>query len=133
MKKTGRILLLAVCLGVLSSGWIYGEKINHPVATFSIAAHDPATGELGVAVASRFFAVGSVVPWAKAGVGAIATQAYCNTSYGPKGLEMLAAGLKPAEVLQQLQKDDPERESRQVGIVDATGHAVTFTGKKCNT
>jgi uncharacterized Ntn-hydrolase superfamily protein len=101
------------------------------LSTFSIVAFDPKTGELGVAVQSKFIAVGAVVPWAKAGVGAIATQSYANTSYGPKGLELLSQGLSPEEVLEKLVSEDPERELRQVGIVDTRGRAAAFTGKKC--
>jgi uncharacterized Ntn-hydrolase superfamily protein len=103
-----------------------------PVSTFSIAARDPATGELGVAVASRFFAVGTVVPWARAGVGAVATQSFANTTYGPRGLELLERGATPAEALEILLRADPDREKRQVGIVGADGAAVTFSGKECN-
>jgi uncharacterized Ntn-hydrolase superfamily protein len=103
-----------------------------PVATFSIVARDPATGELGVAVASRFFAVGAVVPFARAGVGAVATQSFANTTYGPRGLELLAAGATPAEALAILLRADPDREKRQVGIVAADGAAATFTGTACN-
>jgi uncharacterized Ntn-hydrolase superfamily protein len=105
---------------------------REPVATFSIAARDPATGELGVAVASRFFAVGVVVPWARAGVGAIATQAYANTGYGPRGLDLLERGASPAEALAILLRDDADRERRQVGLVAAGGASVSYTGKGCN-
>ncbi len=105
---------------------------REPVATFSIAAGDPATGELGVAVASRFFAVGVVVPWARAGAGAIATQAYANTSYGPRGLDLLERGASPAEALAILLRGDGDRERRQVGLVAANGASVTYTGKGCN-
>ncbi|MBE3599180.1 MAG: DUF1028 domain-containing protein [Limnochordaceae bacterium] len=102
-----------------------------PVATFSIVAADPGTGSLGVAVASKFLAVGAVVPWAKAGVGAIATQAWANTSYGPAGLELLAAGHDVASVARQLTASDDGREHRQFGIVDAQGHAFAYTGAQC--
>ena len=105
---------------------------QRPVATFSIVAYDPKTKDLGVAVESKFFAVGSVVPWAKAGVGAIATQAFGNTTYGPKGLELLAGGKTPAEVIEMLTSADEGRDRRQVGIVDAKGNAATYTGKGCN-
>jgi uncharacterized Ntn-hydrolase superfamily protein len=100
-------------------------------ATFSIAARDSAAGELGVAVASRFFAVGSVVPWAEAGVGAVATQAFANTSFGWRGLELLANGLTPQEAVDVLirQDDDPGR--RQLGIVSADGLSATYTGQGC--
>ncbi|MFC0297193.1 DUF1028 domain-containing protein [Geobacillus jurassicus] len=101
------------------------------VATFSIVAFDPATGELGIAVQSKFLGVGAVVPWAKAGVGAVATQSYANTSYGPRGLEWMAKGKSAQETLELLIGDDSERDLRQVGIVDAKGRAATFTGEKC--
>lgn len=99
--------------------------------TFSIVAFDPATNELGIAVQSKFLAVGAVVPWAKAGVGAIATQSWANTSYGPEGLRLLAEGLAPEQVAARLIADDPDREKRQFGIVDARGQAATFTGEEC--
>ena len=102
------------------------------VATFSIVAYDPDTQELGIAVQSKFIAVGAVVPWAKAGVGAIATQSYANTTFGPKGLEMLAKGDEPDDVLKKLLETDKGRDTRQVGIVSAKGKSATFTGKKCN-
>ncbi|MDW8060732.1 MAG: DUF1028 domain-containing protein [Thermomicrobium sp.] len=102
------------------------------LSTFSIVAVDRTTGELGIAVASKFLAVGAVVPWARAGAGAVATQSYANVSYGPRGLELLAAGLSASETLERLIADDPERALRQVGIVDARGGAATFTGSGCH-
>src|SRR5437588_6624891 len=99
--------------------------------TFSIVGRDPQNGELGIAVQSKFLAVGAVVPWAKAGIGAIATQAWANTSYGPRGLELLASGLSAAETLQQLLSTDECRADRQVGIVGVTGTPATYTGEKC--
>jgi uncharacterized Ntn-hydrolase superfamily protein len=99
--------------------------------TFSIVARDPQSGELGIAVQSKFLAVGAVVPWARAGVGAIATQAWANTSYGPHGLELLAAGLSAAETLEKLLADDAGREDRQIGIVGVSGDPVTYTGSQC--
>jgi len=101
------------------------------IATFSIAGYDPKTGELGVAVQSKFLGVGSVVPWAKAGVGAIATQAFANPSYGPNGLSLLEEGYTANEVIEKLTADDEFSEDRQVGIVDAKGNTATFTGKQC--
>ncbi|MFH0777792.1 MAG: DUF1028 domain-containing protein [Candidatus Eisenbacteria bacterium] len=106
--------------------------LEFPVATFSIVGCDPETGELGVAVQSKFFAVGAVVPWAKAKAGAIATQAFGNTTYGPKGLELLAAGKTPSEVIEALTSADDGKDRRQVGMVDARGNAATYTGKGCN-
>ena len=99
--------------------------------TFSIVARDPQAGESGIAVQSKFLAVGAVVPWAKAGVGAIATQSWANTSYGPRGLELLASGLSAQETLAQLIGEDDGRASRQVGIVGVEGQPATFTGDQC--
>lgn len=100
-------------------------------STFSIAACDPAEQVWGVAVASKFPAVGAVVPWAQAGAGAVATQSYANTSFGPRGLELMASGLSAEETLAELLKDDEGREQRQVGLVDAGGQSATFTGSEC--
>jgi uncharacterized Ntn-hydrolase superfamily protein len=99
--------------------------------TFSIVARDLQTNELGIAVQSKFLAVGAVVPWARAGMGAIATQSWANTSYGPRGLELLASGLTAAEVLAHLLEEDDGRASRQVGIVGVSGEPVTYTGDQC--
>jgi uncharacterized Ntn-hydrolase superfamily protein len=102
-----------------------------PIATYSIVAYDPDTGDLGVAVQSKFFAVGSVVPWAKAGVGAIASQAYGNPTFGPRGLALLERGLTVHEALDTMLADDADCEQRQIGIVDANGSASAFTGAEC--
>lgn len=102
------------------------------VATFSIVARDPQTGEMGVAVASRFFSVGSVVPFAQAGAGAVATQANANVTYGPRGLELLARGATAQETLQVLLRTDPDPKGRQVGIVAADGSSATYTGPAAN-
>ncbi len=99
--------------------------------TFSIVARDLQAGELGIAVQSKFLAVGAVVPWAKAGVGAIATQAWANTSYGPRGLDLLASGRSATETLAQLTSEDEGREHRQVGIVAINGEPATYTGNEC--
>lgn len=99
--------------------------------TFSIIARDPHTGDLGIAVQSKFLAVGAVVPWARADVGAIATQSWANTSYGPRGLELLANGFSAEVTLDQLLAGDEGRASRQVGIIGAKGPPVTYTGNKC--
>jgi uncharacterized Ntn-hydrolase superfamily protein len=99
--------------------------------TFSIVARDG--DALGVAVASKFLAVGALVPWAKPGAGAIATQAYANISYGPQGLELLGMGRSADEVVEILTGGDDEREQRQLGVVDATGNAASFTGSECIT
>jgi len=109
------------------------NKVNKDqlVATFSIVAADPATGEVGVAVQSKFLAVGSVVPWAKAGVGAVATQSWANTAYGPEGLALLEKGLSPEAVIDKLIADDPGRSLRQVAVINADGEASAFTGHEC--
>jgi uncharacterized Ntn-hydrolase superfamily protein len=101
------------------------------IATFSIVARDPQNGDLGVAVASKFLAVGSVVAWAQAGAGAVATQALANLTYGPEGLALLERGRSAQEALDQLLDDDDMREQRQVGIVDTHGGAAAHTGAQC--
>jgi len=99
--------------------------------TFSIVAHDRDTQSWGVAVQSRFISVGSVVPWAEVGVGAIATQAAANVAYGPEGLRLLRGGASATDVVRRLTEADAERDTRQLGVVDARGTAAAFTGKKC--
>ncbi len=99
--------------------------------TFSIAAYDKEQHDWGVAVASRFVAVGSVVPYAQASVGAVATQAWANVSFGPRGLELLEIGEKARDALEILLGEDAQREDRQVGIVDSSGGAAAHTGRKC--
>src|SRR5947208_1130052 len=102
------------------------------VATYSIVACDLDTGQWGVATQSKFLAVGSVVPWAEAQVGAVATQSYANPRYGPDGLALLKQGLAADDVVKRLTEADDEREQRQLGIVDASGKAATFTGSECH-
>lgn len=101
------------------------------LSTFSIVAYDPSDSSWGVVVASKFPAVGAVVPWAKAGVGAVATQSFANTSFGPHGLNMMASGISAQDTLTRLLDEDSDREHRQVGLVDASGSSSTFTGKDC--
>jgi uncharacterized Ntn-hydrolase superfamily protein len=101
------------------------------VATYSICACDLDAGQWGVATQSKFLAVGSVVPWAKPHVGAVATQSFANPRYGPDGLALLEDGLHAAEVVERLTLADPDRGLRQLGIVDAAGRSATFTGDKC--
>ncbi|MGH3007973.1 MAG: DUF1028 domain-containing protein [Gaiellaceae bacterium] len=102
------------------------------VATYSIAACDLEARQWGVAVQSKFLAVGSVVPWAEPEVGAIATQAYANPSYGPNGLALLREGLSAEQVVERLTAEDEGRVERQLGIVDAKGRSASFTGPECN-
>ena len=102
------------------------------VTTYSICACDLDAGQWGVATQSKFLAVGSVVPWAEAHVGAIATQSYANPRYGPDGLALLREGLSAAEVVDRLTSADEGRAQRQLGIVDSLGRAATFTGEECH-
>jgi uncharacterized Ntn-hydrolase superfamily protein len=102
------------------------------VATYSIAACDLEEKQWGVAVQSKFLAVGSVVPWAEPEAGAIATQAYANPSYGPKGLALLRDGLNAGEVVERLTSEDDGRDHRQLGVVDGQGDAASWTGSHCN-
>lgn len=99
--------------------------------TFSVVAFDAGSSSWGIAVASKFLAVGAVVPWGRAGAGAVATQAMANLSYGPDGLELLAGGVSAEQAVAQLTDPDDEREHRQVGMVDAHGRGATFTGGSC--
>lgn len=99
--------------------------------TFSIVAFDPANGDLGVAVQSKFPNVGVSIPFAKAGVGAVATQSYCNTSYGPRGLALLENSASPQQAVDILTGGDEQRDDRQMGIINAQGHAASFTGAHC--
>jgi len=101
------------------------------IMTFSIIACDLEESAWGVVVASKFPAVGAVVPWAQAGVGAVATQSFANTSFGPRGLALMATGLSAQETLDRLLEDDPDKELRQVGLVDSKGGSATFSGTGC--
>ncbi|MFM7149119.1 MAG: DUF1028 domain-containing protein [Gemmataceae bacterium] len=126
---------LVLLIAFLAGGWVLIPGNQCPdgpyAATFSIVAYDPVTKEWGVGVASKFLAVGGVVPHGKAGVGAVATQAFVNYALGPKGVDLLAEGKTAAEALEELKKSDRLIEMRQLGLVDRQGDAVTFTGKKC--
>src|SRR5271154_4202376 len=111
---------------IATAAFLRADDVN----TFSIVAFDPATREWGVTVASRYFSVGSVVPWAEAEIGAIATQANVNVGYGPKGLELLRQGLSAKAVLEKLLAEDtfPGKDGRQVAIIDKNGNIAAFTG-----
>src|SRR5947208_10445373 len=102
------------------------------VATYSIVACDLDAQQWGVAVQSKFLAVGSVVPWAAPGVGAVATQSYANPRYGPEGLALLQQGLSAQEVVARLTAADDDRDQRQLGVVDGRGQSATFTGSGCH-
>ena len=121
------VLLAALaCSGNIRPAWALSQT-----GTFSIVAYDSVTQELGVAVQSKYFSVGTAVPWAEASSGAVATQASVNVSLGPKALALLKTGMPAEEVLRALAATDTLWDSRQVGIVDARGHAVNWTGKRC--
>ena len=130
MKKITKILLLLnICFG----------QSDNPVATFSILGYDPETGMVGGAVQSRVFSVGNGVLWGEANIGMIATQAYVDVSYGPKGLELLKKGLSPAQTVKTLLKNDPDphpedwpKKARQFSVMDAKGNVSTHTGKKAS-
>jgi len=111
---------------LVAASTLFAADVN----TFSIVAFDPSNGDCGVAVASRYFSVGAVVPWAEAGVGCVATQANVNVGYGPRGLELLRQGLTAKQVLDKLLAEDTfaDREGRQVAIVDRNGGVATYTG-----
>jgi uncharacterized Ntn-hydrolase superfamily protein len=134
--KRGLALWLLSSLSLVSAPLAAAGRPVRPalrpptVSTFSIVAIDPANGDLGVAVASRYFSVGAVVPWAMAGVGAIATQANVNVGYGPAGIDLLRQGLTAQQVLAKLLADDklPGKDGRQVAVVDARGNVATYTG-----
>jgi uncharacterized Ntn-hydrolase superfamily protein len=123
MKQLGWLLFAASTL--------FAAEVN----TFSIVGFDPANGDCGVAVASRYFSVGAVVPWAEAGVGCVATQANVNVGYGPRGLELLRQGLTAKQVLDKLLAEDtfPDKVGRQVAIVDRNGGIATYTGSNAPT
>ncbi len=131
-----RSLLLLLLLGVAPciaqpSATVTPAPTTDPwFGTFSIIAFDPATNEFGVGVQSRAFAAGAAVPYAKPGVGAVATQASANRSYGPKAIALLEQGLAPAEVVKRITDEDPGRDTRQVAVIDAKGRSAVYTGKR---
>jgi len=130
MKKRFRVLLLFVCITQISFSQVY--KSSEPFAhTFSIVAKDTVTGEMGVAVQSHWFSVGTAVSWAEAGIGAVATQSFVNKSFGIRGLNLLRVGLTAQQALDSLLKDDEGRDVRQVAIIDTKGNVATHTGKSC--
>ncbi len=129
MRK-GFVLLIYLLAHIASGAQIY--KTASPLAhTFSIVARDSATGEIGVAVQSHWFSVGTSVSWAEAGVGAVATQSFTNKSFGIRGLNLLRAGLTAQQALDSLLATDEGRDVRQVAIVDVKGNVATHTGKSC--
>src|SRR5437762_846395 len=139
MKKLTLVALALVVLTTLSWPGKSGAQANRvvtprplrPVHTFSIVARDPRTGELGVAVQSHWFSVGATVPWAEAGVGAVATQSFVDPSYGRLGLELMRTGKSASDALRSLLAGDDGRDVRQVAMIDAQGRVEAHTGAKC--
>src|SRR6185503_7344042 len=131
MRAFFAAVLLATVPWLVSDSTRGAEAAGDPwFSTFSIIAFDPATNELGVGVQSRAFAAGAAVPYAKPGVGAVATQASANRSYGPKAIALFEQGLSPAEVVKKITDEDPGRDTRQVAVIDAAGRSAVYTGKR---
>lgn len=125
----GLLVVISLLLGFTFPQPLHSQQ--SPVATFSIVAYDSIAEEWGVAVESKFLGVGAVVPWARAGVGAIATQAWGNTTYGPEGLALLEMGVSADKVVEILTSKDQNRDQRQLGVVDLRGRAASWTGEEC--
>ena len=125
---TGTLFLITSAAGAQTQ--VRSQVSKRPVHTFSIVARDPATGEFGVAVQSHWFCVGSVVPWAEAGVGAVATQSFVDPSYGKLGLDLMRAGKSAPDALKALLAGDDGRDVRQVAMIDAQGRVMAHTGSK---
>jgi uncharacterized Ntn-hydrolase superfamily protein len=134
LRATRHGVAIVILVGILATGaWAKAPRqvSPRPVSTYSIVARDPATGDLGVAVQSHWFSVGSVVTWAEAGVGAVATQSFVETSYGPLGLAAMRGGKPASQALKELVGKDAHPEVRQVAFVDAAGRVAAHTGKGC--
>src|SRR5574341_167011 len=122
---------LVLLLSAMLISPAYAQELSRPIHTYSIVARDPATGQMGVAVQSHWFSVGSLVTWAEAGVGAVATQSFIDPAYGPLGLELMRAGKTAKQALEGLLKSDPGEAVRQVAMIDARGNVLAHTGSKC--
>lgn len=122
------LFLIVLTLSVSAQTYLSNSPLAH---TYSIVAFDPATGDMGVAVQSHWFSVGSIVTWGEAGVGVVATQSFVNPAFGPDGLALLKSGKTPQEALDELIKNDEGRDVRQLAILDSKGRVATWTGKKC--
>ncbi len=131
MKKPSLYLALILTTTITAVPVLSGAEATRPAHTYSIVAIDKTTGELGAAVQSHWFSVGSIVPWVESGVGAICTQSFVEASYGPLGLELMRAGKSPEEALAGLLKADKHEDVRQVAMVDAQGRVAAHTGKNC--
>jgi len=110
---------------------VSAKESRRPVHTYSIVAVDKRRAEIGVAVQSHWFSVAGAVPWAEAGVGAVATQSFVNRSFGPRGLKLLRQGLSPKQVVEELRASDKGREMRQLAVIDSEGRAAAYTGDRC--
>jgi uncharacterized Ntn-hydrolase superfamily protein len=133
MRRLAIVPLLIAVAAALPAGSAESPAPPDVCATFSVVGYDTDTKEWGVAVASKFLAVGAVVPWVRADAGAVATQSFANTSFGPKGLDLMEKGKSAEEAIKELTDADADdgRDRRQVGMVDAKGNAATFTGLRC--
>jgi uncharacterized Ntn-hydrolase superfamily protein len=131
MKKSKVLFFIFITLAAAFASAIAYEHNGRPVHTYSIVALDKSTGELGAAVQSHWFSVGSLVPWVESGVGAVCTQSFVEVSYGPLGLKLMRAGKSAEETLAALLKADKNESVRQVGMVDAKGRVAAHTGKNC--
>lgn len=138
MRQIQIVIALVGCCTMISCALVTQSKIHahqqisqRPVATYSIVARDPDTGEMGVAVQSHWFSVGPIVPWAEAGVGAVATQSFVDPAYGPLGLDLMRTGRTASESLRSLLAGDEGQAVRQVAMIDATGNVATHTGDRC--
>lgn len=127
-KKITFIIYILMITMKANSQNFYSDKLAH---TFSIVARDPVTGEMGVAVQSHWFSVGSIVSWGEAGVGVVATQSFVNPSFGIRGLDLLKSGKTPQEALDELIASDEGRDVRQLAILDTKGRTASYTGKNC--
>ncbi|SFH62967.1 Uncharacterized conserved protein, Ntn-hydrolase superfamily [Planctomicrobium piriforme] len=130
LKKTLAALLFVIVPCFAQAGESETPMTDPLVCTFSLVACDLESKQWGIVVASRYYSVGTVVPWADADVGAVATQSFVNISFGPRGLDLLRQGKTAEETIQLLLADDPMRGGRQIGVVDAQGNAATYTGDK---
>lgn len=128
MKKFTSVVVLILLLQNFVVSQVHQSM---PISTYSIVAYDEETGQLGVAVQSHWFSVGSLVPWIKAGVGAVATQSFVKVEYGPNGLKLMGKGFSAEDALKILVEEDENSAVRQVGMVDAKGNASAFTGENC--
>lgn len=123
--------IFCAAFAVLLAASAFAQESSRPVHTYSIVARDPATGQMGVAVQSHWFSVGSLVTWAEAGVGAVATQSFIDPAYGPLGLQLMRAGKNAKQALAAIIASDPGEAVRQVAMIDAQGNVAAHTGSKC--